>query len=64
MQLELYTTKKKYKTGRELLRSIKIVNLYQSNTLNNTILRYQASTKTAPSVFLSKLDFLMLVPLS
>ena len=46
--------KKKYETVRELLRSINILNVYQINILNNTILMYQISRKTAPSVFLSK----------
>ena len=46
--------KKKYETVRELLRSINILNVYQINILNNTILMHQISTKTAPSVFLSK----------
>ena len=54
MQLELYTTKKKYETVRELLISIKILNVYQINILNNTVLMHQISTKTAPSVFPSK----------
>ena len=49
-----YIQQKKYKTVRELLRSIKILNVYQINILNNTVLMYQISTKTAPSVFLSK----------
>ena len=53
MQLELFTTKK-YKTVQELLRSINILNVYQINVLNNTILMHQLSTKTVPSVFLSK----------
>ena len=55
MQLELFTTKK-YEKVRELLRSINILNVYQINILNNTILMYQIGTKTAPSVFLSKLE--------
>ena len=38
----------------ELMRSIKILNVYQINILNNTILMHQISTKTAPKVFLSK----------
>ena len=51
MQLELFI----YETVRELLRSINIIlNVYQINILNNTILMHQISTKTAPSVFLSK----------
>ena len=36
------------------MRSINILNVYQINILNNTILMHQISTKTAPSVFLSK----------
>ena len=36
------------------MRSIKILNVYQINILNNTILMHQISTKTAPKVFLSK----------
>ena len=52
MQLELFI----YETVRELLRSINIIlNVYQINILNNTILMHQISTKTAPSVFLFKL---------
>ena len=43
MQLESYTTKK-YESVRELLRSIKILNLYQINILNNTILMHQIKT--------------------
>ena len=45
----------KYESVRELLRSINILNVYQINILNNTILTHQISTKTPPSVFLSKL---------
>ena len=37
------------------MRSIKILNVYQINILNNTILMHQISTKTAPKGFLSKL---------
>ena len=46
--------KRKYETVRELLRSIKILNVYQSNILNNTVFMHQINTKTAPSAFLSK----------
>ena len=53
MQLELFT-KKKYETVKELLKSINILKVYQSNILNNTILMHQISTKPAPSIFLSK----------
>ena len=53
MQLEFFSTKK-YETVRELLISINILNVYQINILNNIILMHQISTKTAPSVFLSK----------
>ena len=42
------------KTVRELLRSMNILNVYQINILNNTILMHQISRQTAPSVFLSK----------
>ena len=52
MQSELFSTKK-YETVGELLRSINILN-EQINILNNTILMHQISTKTTPSVFLSK----------
>ena len=45
---------KKYETVLELLRSIKILNVYQISILNNTILMHQRRTKTAPSAFLSK----------
>ena len=46
MQLEFYTTKK-YETVRGLLRSIKTLNVYQINILNNTVLMHQISLKTA-----------------
>ena len=52
--IRIIYNKQKYETVRELLRSIKILNLHQINILNNTVLMYQISTKTAPSVFLSK----------
>ena len=45
---------KRYETVRELLRSMNILNVYQINILNNTILIHQISKTTAPSVFLSK----------
>ena len=54
MQLVLLTSKKSMRTVRELLTSRNILNVYQLNILNNTILMHQISTKTAPSVFLSK----------
>ena len=41
MELELYATKK-YETVRELMRSIKILNVYQSGILYNTM--HQIST--------------------
>ena len=50
-----YIPQQKYETVWELLRSIKILNVYQINILNNTALMHQISTKTAPGVFLSKL---------
>ena len=49
-------TKKKCEIILELMRSIKILNVYQINILNNTILMHQISTKTAPKGFLSKLQ--------
>ena len=52
--IRIIYNKQKYETVLELLRSIKILNLHQINILNNTVLMYQISTKTAPSVFLSK----------
>ena len=52
--IRIIYNKKKHETVRELLRSINILNVYQINILNNTILMHQISTKTAPSVFLSK----------
>ena len=55
MQLVLLTSKKSMRTVRELLTSRNILNVYQLNILNNTILMHQISTKTTPSVFLSKL---------
>ena len=54
MQLVLLTSKKSMRTVRELLTSRNILNVYQLYILNNTILMHQISTKTAPSVFLSK----------
>ena len=51
MQLELFSTKKKYETVRELLSSRNILYVYQINILNNTILMHQISTKTAPQVY-------------
>ena len=72
MQLDLFSTKN-YETVRELLRSINILNIYQINVLNNTILMHHISTRTAPRIFLSKfknlliciqLDFLTLITLS
>ena len=38
------------------MRLINILNAYQINILNNTILMCQISTKTAPSIFLSKFN--------
>ena len=52
--IRIIYNKKKYETVRELLRSIKILNVYQMDILNNTILMCKISTETAPSVFLSK----------
>ena len=54
MQLQLHTTKKKHETVWELLRSVKILNVYQINILSNTTLMNRISTKLAPSFFLSK----------
>ena len=53
MQLDLFSTKN-YETVRELLRSINILNIYQMNVLNNTILMHHISTRTVPRIFLSK----------
>ena len=53
MQLESYTTNR-YEPVHELLKSIKILNIYQINISSKTLLMHQISTKTAPSVFLSK----------
>ena len=53
MQLESYTTNRN-EPVHELLKSIKILNIYQINISSKTLLMHQISTKTAPSVFLSK----------
>ena len=52
MQIDLQ--QKKYETVWKLLRSIKILNVYQINILNNTVLMHQISINIALSVFLSK----------
>ena len=62
-----------HETVRELLRTINILNVYQINILNNTILMHQISTKTAPVYFYPnskslhiciQLDFPTLITLS
>ena len=53
MKLELFTTKKVWNNSKGIT-EISILDLYQINILNNTILMHQISTKIAPSVFLSK----------
>ena len=44
----------KYESVRELLRSLKILNVYQINILNNAYFMHRINTKTSPTVFLSK----------
>ena len=46
--------KMKYESVRELLISLKILNVYQINILNNASFMHRINTKTAPTVFLSK----------
>ena len=46
--------KMKYESVRELLISLKILNAYQINILNNASFMHRINTKTAPTVFLSK----------
>ena len=47
--------KMKYESVRELLISPKLLNVYQINILNNASFMHRINTKTAPTVFLSKL---------
>ena len=44
-----------YESIRELLRSLKIVNVYQINILNNPFFMNRIKTNSAPIVFLDKL---------
>ena len=46
---------KKHKSVRELLRSLKILNVYQINILNNTSFMHRINTNSAPIIFLDKL---------
>ena len=46
--------KMKYESVRELLISLKILNVYQISILNNASFMHRINTKTAPTVFLSK----------
>ena len=46
--------KMKYESVTELLISLKILNVYQINILNNASFMRRINTKTAPTVFLSK----------
>ena len=48
--------KMKYESVRELLISLKILNVYQINILNNASFMHRINTKTAPTVFLSKFN--------
>ena len=45
----------KYESVRELLRSLKIVNVYQINILRNTFFMHRINNNSAPIVFLNKL---------
>ena len=45
----------KYESARELLRSLKIVNVYQINILNNPFFMHRINTNSAPIVILDKL---------
>ena len=47
--------KTKHESVRELLRSLKILNVYQINILNNVFFRRKINTNRAPDVFLDKL---------
>ena len=47
--------KMKYESVRELLRSFKILNVYQINILNNAFFMHRTNTNSAPIVFLDKL---------
>ena len=44
----------KYESVRELLISLKILNVYQINILNNASFMHRINTKSSPTVFLSK----------
>ena len=47
--------KMKYESVRELLRSLKILNVYQINILNNAFFMHRINTNSAPILFLDKL---------
>ena len=47
--------KKKYESVGELLRSLKILNVYQINILNNASFMHRINTNSAPIIFLNKL---------
>ena len=47
--------KMKYESVRKLIRSLKILNLYQINILNNAFFMHRINTNSAPIVFLDKL---------
>lgn len=52
--IRIIYNKNKYESVQELLRSLKILNVYQINILNNIILMHHVSTKTAPIAFLTE----------